>query len=287
METTQDFDQVVMHLKSKCIKRRVAVVCPRDKSTQEAVERATRDGFIEAVMLDGDDLTSVAEQAVAMVQQGEADMIMKGLIPSEILLKAILRYNGGLLPEGHLLTHTACANIPQYPKLLFYSDAAVIPFPTHEQRIQQVSYVADLCRAMGVEEPKIALIHCSEEVDERHFPYTAGYTEIAERAKRGEFGRCVVDGPLDLKTSCSAESLKVKGIASPIAGDADALIFPNIEAGNVFHKSITLFNNAKLASILLGASVPVVLTSRADTADTKYYSLAAAAARGRKESQRA
>ena len=285
METTQNFNEVVTRLKRKDIRRRVAVVSPHDKSTIEAVKRASEDGFIEAVMINDDNLQAAAEQAVTMVQQGTADMIMKGLIPSEILLKAILRYNGGLLPEGHLLTHTACAHIPQHPKLLFYTDAAVIPFPTHEQRIQQVQYMTDLCHAMGIKTPKIALIHCSEEVDERHFPYTAGYTEIVERAKHGEFGQCVVDGPLDLKTSCSAESLKVKGIASPIAGDADVLIFPNIEAGNVFHKTITLFNNAKLASILLGTRVPVVLTSRADTTDTKYYSLAVAAALSGAEKQ--
>lgn len=269
-----------MHLKNNGIKRRVVVVSPRDKSTQEAVSLAMTEGFIEPIVLADENLQAAAQLAVTLVQCGEADMIMKGLIPTETLLKAILRHNGGILPEGHLLTHIVCAHIPQYHKLLFYTDAAVIPFPTHEQRIRQVGYMADLCHAMGIEEPKIALVHCSEEVDERHFPYTAGYAEIAERGRQGEFGRCVVDGPLDLKTACSAESLNIKGIASPIAGNADALIFPNIEAGNVFHKSITLFNNAKLAGILMGASVPVVLTSRADTTETKYYSLATAAALG-------
>lgn len=280
MNTLRNFAEIVERLRSAGIKRRVAVVCPRDKATMDAIERASNEGFVEAEMIDNDNLQTAAETAVTMAQEGKVDMIMKGLIPSEILLKAILRFNGGLLPEGRMLTHTACAHFAQYHKLLFYTDAAVIPVPTHEQRVQQVRYMANLCHAMGIEEPRISLIHCSEEVDERHFPYTVGYREIVKMALKGEFGRCIVDGPLDLKTSCSAESLKVKGIESPIAGDADALVFPDIESGNVFHKTITLFNDAELASLLQGPRVPVVLTSRADAPETKYYSLAVAAALG-------
>lgn len=280
MTTVKNFDEMVSRLRADGVRRRVAVVCPRDASTRSAVASATEAGFIEPVTIDHDDQQLAAETAVAMAQRGEVDMIMKGLIPSEKLLRAILRYDGGLLPPGHILTHTACAEFGQYPKLLFYTDAAVIPFPTHEQRVEQVRCVARLCRAMGVAEPRIALIHCSEEVDARHFPYTPGYRDIVQMAAEGAFGPCVVDGPLDLKTSCSAESLHVKGIASPIAGEADALVFPNIEAGNVFHKSITLFCQARLASILQGPRVPVVLPSRADGADTKFYSLAVAACLG-------
>lgn len=280
MKTIKNFDEATSRLKANHICRRVAVVSPRDEYTRAAVKRAAEEGFIDPVMLEGDDLKAMAEKAVELAQAGKVDMIMKGLIPTEVLLKAVLRHNGGLLPEGAVLTHTACAQIAQHHKLLFYTDAAVIPFPTHEQRVQQVSYMARLCHAMGIEEPRISLIHCSEEVDERHFPYTGGYPKIAEMARQGEFGRCIIDGPLDLKTSLSAESLKVKGIESALEGEADALIFPDIEAGNVFHKTITLFCNAKLASILQGPRVPVVLTSRADAPDTKYYSLAVAAALG-------
>ncbi|WP_276909178.1 phosphate acyltransferase [Hallella colorans] len=280
MNTIKDFNEVVDRLKAAGICRRVAVVSPRDKATIKAVRQAAQEGFIDPVTLDDDNPKLAAEKAVSLAQNGEVDMIMKGLVPSEILLKAIIRYKGGLLPDGNMLTHTACASFSEYHKLLFYTDAAVIPFPTHEQRVRQVGYMAALCHAMGIEEPHISLIHCSEEVDERHFPYTAGYREIVQMAKQGQFGKCVVDGPLDLKTSCSAESLKVKGIVSPINGEADALIFPNIESGNVFHKTITLFNGAKLASLLQGARVPVVMTSRADAPETKYYSLAIAAALG-------
>ncbi len=276
----KNFDELKNLLRAQNICRRVAVVSPRDPSTIEAVKRAAADGFIEPVMIEDDNLQSAAERAVTLAQNGEVDMLMKGLIPSEVLLKAILRYNGGLLPQGRLLTHVGCAQIPGHNHLLIYTDAAVIPFPTQEQRIDQVKYVIQLCRALGIDEPKVSLIHCSEEVDERHFPYTGGYPEIVKMAEQGEFGPCIVDGPLDVKTSCSPESMKLKGIPSPIAGMANALVFPNIEAGNAFHKTITLFAHAILSSILMGPTVPVVLPSRADSPETKYLSLALASALG-------
>ncbi len=262
-------------LKSKGIKRRVVVVNPRDASSVEALRKAEADGFVVPVPVDDmEHPQAAAEAAVELVQAGKADVLMKGLIHSDVLLRAILRHNGGLLPKGQLLCQVGCAQIPAYHKLLFFTDAAVIPFPTHEQRVQQVAYISHLCHAMGIEEPRISLIHCVEEVNERHFPYTAGYRDIVAQAREGLFGKCLVDGPLDLKTSCSPESLRVKGIDSPLEGDADAVVFPDIESGNVFHKAVTLFGNAHLASILQGAVAPVVLPSRADDAETKYYSLA-------------
>ena len=275
MNKLQDFSQLVEMLKSKGIKRRVVVVNPRDASSVEALRKAEADGFVVPVPVDDmEHPQAAAEAAVELVQAGKADVLMKGLIHSDVLLRAILRHNGGLLPKGQLLCQVGCAQIPAYHKLLFFTDAAVIPFPTHEQRVQQVAYISHLCHAMGIEEPRISLIHCVEEVNERHFPYTAGYRDIVAQAREGLFGKCLVDGPLDLKTSCSPESLRVKGIDSPLEGDADAVVFPDIESGNVFHKAVTLFGNAHLASILQGAVAPVVLPSRADDAETKYYSLA-------------
>jgi len=159
---------------------------------------------------------------------------------------------------------------------LFFTDAAVIPCPTREQRIEQVRYVAGLCRAFGVEEPKIALIHCSEKVNEKHFPFTVEYRELVQMAKDGEFGKCIVDGPLDVKTSCNLHSMETKGINSPIHGEADAVIFPDIQAGNVFYKTLTLWAKAETAGILQGPSAPVVTPSRSDSGECKYYSLAVA-----------
>jgi phosphate butyryltransferase len=217
-----------------------------------------------------------AAQAVALVREGKADVIMKGLLNTDNLLKAILNKECGILPKGQVLTHLTCAKLPMYDKLLFMTDVAVIPYPTKEQREQQLIYLLALCRKMGVEEPRIALISCSEKVNPKHFPCTVEYQELVEKTKTGAFGPCIVDGPLDLKTSLSPAALHKKGLSSPLEGRSDGLIFSDIQAGNVFYKTITLFCQAQTAAILQGPQVPVVLTSRADSPDNKFYSLALA-----------
>lgn len=279
MKDIKNFEQLIGDLSERGIRKRVAVVCPWDKSTREAVKKAAELGFADPVFFEEADPMEAARKAIALIREGGADILMKGLINSDILLRAILDKEEGILEPGHVLTHIGCAGIPDYPRLLFYTDAAVIPYPTQEQRVEQVRYLAVLCRAFGIERPRISLIHCSEKVDGRHFPFTAGYADIIRKAERGEFGECLVDGPLDLKTSCSPESLAVKSLSSPVGGEADALVFPDIEAANLFHKVITLFARSSVACVLQGTQVPVVMPSRADSQDTKFYSIALAAMR--------
>jgi len=254
----------------------VAVVCGRDESTSEAVAKAQKAGFIEPIMVDDDDVDVAAAKAVALVREGKADVLMKGLLNTDNLLKAVLNKETGILPQGRVLTHLTCAQLPQYERLLFMTDVAVIPHPTKEQRQEQLRYLLGLCRAMGIEEPRVALINCSEKVNAKHFPFTVEYQELIEETKTGVYGPCIVDGPLDLKTSLSAKALHKKGLESPLEGRADGIIFPDIQAGNVFYKTITLFCQAETAAMLQGPQVPVVLTSRADSVSSKFYSLALA-----------
>ena len=275
MKAIRCFDELVDHLSQSGVCRRVAVVCP-DESTRGAVERAAKAGFAEPIWVENDDVDVAAAEAVALVREGKADVIQKGLLNTDNLLKAILNKETGILPKGQVLTHLTCAKLPMYAKLLFMTDVAVIPYPTKEQREQQLRYLLGLCRKMGVEEPRVALINCSEKVNAKHFPCTVEYQELVEQTRRGDFGPCIVDGPLDLKTSLSPAALHKKGLQSPLEGQSDGLIFPDIQAGNVFYKTITLFCNAQTAAILQGPQVPVVLTSRADSADNKFYSLALA-----------
>ena len=224
MTDTNSFEGLISRLRSLGRKVRVAAVCPNDHSSAEALKRAAGEGWIEPIVVDNADPAQAAAEAVAMAHRGEADVLMKGLISSDVLLRAILNRETGLLRRGEVLTHTAVAEMPGYHKLVAYSDAAVIPYPTQEQRISQTRYLATLCHGMGIDCPRISLIHCSEHIDERHFPHTGGYADIIERGRQGEFGPCVIDGPLDLKTSMCPESLAVKGIDSPVGGDADALV---------------------------------------------------------------
>ena len=297
METIRNFDELIEHLRQREGMRRVAVVCPYDESTQGAVENALKAGFIEAILV-GDtekigtrfsdyaervsyvetaDPDEAAAKAVAMAREGKADIVMKGLVNTDNLLRAVLNKETGILPKGNVLTHLTCAQIVGYDKLIYCTDVAVIPHPTAEQREQQLRYVLQLARSMGGEEPRVGLINCTEKVNEKHFPFTVEYKQLIEKAVAGEFGRCIVDGPLDLKTCFSPAALHKKGIESPLEGHADAIIFPDIQAGNVFYKTITCFCQAQTAGILSGPQVPVVLPSRGDSPENKFYSLALAA----------
>lgn len=292
MKAIENFEELISYLAGGMEPKRVAVVCPYDEGTQEAVQRAMDAGFIkpifvgdpkligpamkEVARLKATDEVDAATKAVQLVHEGMADVIMKGLLNTDDLLRAVLNKQTGILQEGRVLTHLACAELPEYDKLLFMSDVAVIPHPTEEQRKQQLKYLLRLCRSFGIKEPGVALVNCSEKVDERHFPHTAEYRRLVDEAGKGAFGACIVDGPLDLKTSLSGKALRKKGLRSPLRGHADALIFPDIQAGNVFYKTITLFCRATTAAVLAGPDVPVVLTSRADDPDSKFYSLALA-----------
>ena len=277
MQPIKTLNDMIIFLQQRGDRKRVAVVCPNDASTRYAVEKGREMGFIEPVYIDGNDKDECAQRAVSLVKNGEADILMKGLLNTDILLRAILNKENGILRPGHVLTHIAMAEIPRYEKLLFFTDAAVIPVPTEGQRRQQIHYVNYVCHALGIDEPRISLIHCAEKVSAKAFPYTVDYLEIIAEAQTGKFGRCIIDGPLDLKTSLDAVSLREKGIRSVIDGQADALIFPDIVAGNVFYKTLTLFAYAKTAGVLQGTQCPVVLPSRSDSPDSKYYSLALAA----------
>ncbi len=279
---------------------RFAIICGSDTSTLQAALRAVSAGFghiiffghTEAVAqaladagpLPPDSVTLVpaaddaqaARLAVGAVRHGRADILVKGLLGTATILRAVLDKEEGLLPTGGTLTHQAVAEWPPYGKLLLCSDVAVIPFPTPQQRRVQVALAAQTCRAMGVAEPRIALIHCSETATDK-FPYTIDYADIITEAQRGDYGPCIVDGPLDVRTSIEAEALRTKGIDSPLEGRADALIFPDIEAGNVFYKAVTGMMHLPNACMMAGTTHPVVLPSRGDDADTKYNSMAMAA----------
>ena len=290
MEPIRNFDQLTAHLKTLNRRKRIAVVCANDPNTEYAIARALDEEIAEFLMI-GDsailqkypslqkypeyvktlhieDPDEAAREAVRIVREGGADILMKGIINTDNLLHAIL-------DKGKILTHLAVMQIPTYDKLLFFSDAAVIPRPTLQQRIEMIWYAICTCRRFGIEQPRISLIHCTEKVSAK-FPHSLDYVNIVELAEAGEFGNVIIDGPLDVRTSCEQASGDIKGIVSPINGQADVLIFPNIESGNAFYKSVSLFAKADMAGLLQGPICPVVLPSRSDSGLSKYYSIAMA-----------
>lgn len=300
MQTIQNFEEMVKHLSALGRKITIAVACGDDDSTLQAVTRALASGFARAIFVGNPSVprtyapmqayahlvefvepesaepAAAAGLAVHLVREGRAGILMKGLISTDVLLRAVLNKAEGLLPPGQVLTHLAVAQIPGRDRLLFFTDAAVIPYPTAEQRAAQIGYVASVCRKFGIAQPRISLIHCSEHVSEK-FPHTLTYADLSHRASEGEWGPAIVDGPLDVRTSIDPVALHIKGIPSPLEGQADALIFPNIEAGNTFYKTITFLTASDVAGTLCGTTCPVILPSRGDSAQDKYFSLAFAA----------
>lgn len=293
----KDFSQLTNYLKKQSIRKKVAVICAYDDHTEFAVSEALKDGFVSLVMVgdkdkvknypalqqfsefvsyvDIKDSDEAARVAVTMARNGEVDILMKGIINTDNLLKAILNKEYGILPSGKVMTHLALIKIPTYDKFLFFTDAAVIPCPSLEQRSAMIEYVVNVCRKFKIDTPRVALTHCTEKVSPK-FPFTLDYETIKEKAKAGDFGSVIIDGPMDVKTACDSESLEIKGINSPIEGKADVLVFPEIESGNTFYKAMTLFAKADIAGLLLGPSCPVILSSRSDSGESKYYSIAMA-----------
>lgn len=296
MQIVSSFSALASHLRHTCRRVCLAVVCGHDVSTFEAVRRAVDEGIAEAVFVgscssvralwqsscgsepsgvsyvEAPDEAAAARAAVGLVRSGRASVLFKGLVHTSTLLRAVLDKQEGLLPEGAVLTHIAAAEVPGREKMLFFSDAAVIPYPTQFQREAQVGELAGLLHRLGVTEPRIALNHCAETVSEK-FPHTVGYAAIIRQAAEGRWGRLRVDGPLDLRTSLDPQCLATKGIVSVLEGRADALVLPDIETGNLLYKALPLFAAAKVAGVLCGTLKPVVLPSRGDDAEAKYHSL--------------
>lgn len=298
MSTIKSFDDLIARLRSMHSRKRVALACPADSHTEYVVRRGLQEGVAEFLLVCGGKCTpefdalrrqypqnvqlieeptpdDAARRAVALVREGKAEVLMKGTINTDVLLRAVLDKQCGLLEQGRVMCHVTVTQMPCYKKLLVFSDAAVVPRPTLEQFDAIVDCAINVSRSIGVAEPKVALINFSEKVNEK-FQQTISYEELKKRAAEGRYGATFVAGPMDVRTACDAESGRIKGISSPVVGDADVLIFPCIEAGNVFYKAITTFAKADTAGMLCGTTVPVVVASRADSCESKFYSLAMA-----------
>jgi len=217
-----------------------------------------------------------ARLAVDQVKLIPGSILMKGLISSDKYMRAILNKQAGLLPPGNVLSHVSVIDNPNYHKLLIVSDVAIIPYPSIPQKIAMVHYLKKMAIDLGITRPKIALITPTEQV----LPSLVSCTDAVEVMKAAEDGRfepAVVFGPIALDVALDLESAQIKNITSEVAGDADCLLFPNIDAGNVFYKANTKLCNADQAAVVMGANVPVVLSSRGDSIQTKLNSIALAA----------
>ena len=294
------FDQIFEELRGRGSRKRMGAAWGVDGHTVAAAGKAVEAGIVDVTLVgdeamiakacneegidiasftivqNPDEMSSVA-QAVQMVREGQGDFLMKGLCSTDKFLRAILNKETGLLPPKGTLSHCTVLEIPQYHKLLFVGDVAVIPAPDFKQKQVILDYIVRTAKAVGVDKPKVAVIAATEQVLPSQ-PATIEAAMLAKMADRGQIKGCIVDGPLALDVAIDKESVEIKGLVSPVAGDADCLLFPNIESGNVFYKSNSkLVPGVRQAGILVGAKVPCVLSSRADSIDTKLNSIAIAA----------
>jgi phosphate butyryltransferase len=279
--------------------RTIAVPCPHDEDVLLSLDRAATHGLVrplligrraviedvrgrlglgrfEGEIIESADDAEAVETAVRKVAAGEAQMLMKGLVSTSAFLRGVLNKEWGLRKRP-LLSHVALFEAAAPDRLVLFSDVAMNIAPTLEQKVQILENAVGLAHRLGVERPKVAAIAAVETVS-ADMPATVEAAVLAKMSDRGQIKGCVVDGPLALDNALSIEAARHKGITSPVAGCADILLLPDIEAGNVLYKIMGLLGRSPLAAILLGASAPVVLTSRADSDQTKFNSIALAAA---------
>jgi len=298
MDSISSFAELTAHLKSINRRKRMAVANAVDTHTLDAVLQAVEMGIIEAFLIgdvasiesphlfehnlspfihiiDIPDVQVATLEAVRMVKSGEADILMKGLVNTDVLLRAILDKEKGLLPPGNILTYNAALQIPTYHKLVFFADPVVIPSPNITQRIAMIKYAIASAYKFGISKPKVALIHATEVANPK-IHYMQDYLDIMQMWRNGEFGDVIMDGPLDIFLALDKERGSIKNVPTPVLGDADILIFPNFECANCFYKGLSLFAGAQMGGLLQGTEKPVVLTSRSESIDSKFYSIAIA-----------
>jgi phosphate butyryltransferase len=280
-------------------KKRLAAAFANDAHTIEAVHNAMAKGIVDATLV-GDEAviagqcrdlgidpaaftvvhepndSKAAARAVALVRSGECQILMKGLVSTDKYMRAILNKEAGLMDPGAILSHVTVIENPRYHKLIICGDVAVIPYPELKEKIAITNYCIGVAQALGVTRPKVALVAASEQVLPK-VQATVDAAIIAKMAERGQIKGALVDGPLALDVAIDRESAQTKGLGGEVAGDADCLVFPNIDAGNVFYKTNTKLAGCELAAMVAGAQAPCILSSRGDSVLTKLYSITLAA----------
>lgn len=218
---------------------------------------------------------AAADAAVERVLSGRAGLLMKGSLHTDELMQAVLSHQGGLRTERRI-SHVFIMDVPSYPELLFITDAAINIFPDLSVKADIVRNAIDLHVGLGLGAPRVAILSAVEQVNAR-LPSTIDAAALCKMADRGQIVGGVLDGPLALDNAISVDAARVKGIASPVAGRANVLVVPDLEAGNMLAKNLSFLSGAESAGIVLGARVPIILTSRADSSRSRLASCAVAA----------
>ncbi len=274
--------------------RKLALAVSQDEHSLEAVHSAFRAGFIMPVLIgsrvdtekiieakgfdfsgaefiDEQNSIKAVELAVRMVHDGRADILMKGKVATPDLLRGVLNKEWGLR-SGSILSHFALFEVETYHKLIAVTDVAMNIAPNLQDKIGIVNNSVKYLNKIGIPLPKVAVLGAIEMVNE-NMQATLDAALLSKMNQRDQIKNCIIDGPLAFDNAVSYESAKHKGIRSEVAGDTDLLLMPDIEVGNVLYKTLVFFAKAKVASVILGATAPIVLTSRSDSEESKLFSI--------------
>ena len=286
----------ILSLAQKIGPQKIAVAAPEDKEILLALNEAVTERIIKGILVgDSDKIQNLSKDSKVninnfeiidekdgfkaslmccrLVNEKKAALMMKGLVGTAAFLKAILDKEKGLT-SGRLLSHLAVFEISSYPKLLMLTDVAINIAPDLLEKAQIIQNAVDMALCLGIDRPFVACIAAIEKINPEKMPSTVDAAALSMMAKRGQIKGAVVDGPFGFDNAVSVEAARIKGVKSEIAGKADILLVPYIESGNVIYKTLTELAKARCAAIVLGAKAPVVLTSRADSHETKLLSIA-------------
>jgi phosphate butyryltransferase len=292
------FEELERTAKSKP-SRKLALAMAEEADALKAVLTAAAEGIVEPILVgDKRAIAEIAEEqgldlsphrvepaegeehcaakAVELVREGEAAVLMKGRTPTAVIMRAILNRHGGLRSH-RVLSHVSIIQVDRYPKLLIMSDPGINIAPDLKTKAAIIENIVYVAQRLGIEQPKVAVIAAVEKVNPAAMPATVDAALLAKMSERGQICGCIVDGPFALDNALSRKSCETKGIQTVVGGDADALLMPDIEAANVFYKTLAHLTDAKIAALTIGARAPVVMSSRADSDAIKYYSILGAA----------
>lgn len=294
---SKNFNDLLSRLKEVSVKK-VAVAVAQDEPVLQAIKRASEMNIAQAILVgdkekiqevakkidldladyeivDVKDPKKAALEAVKLVSSGHADMLMKGLVDTATFLRSVLNKEVGLR-TGKLMSHVAVFEVEGWDRLFFLTDVAFNTYPELKDKVSIINNAVSVAHACGIDMPKVAAV-CPVEVVNTNMQSTLDSALLAKMSDRGQIKGCIVDGPFALDNAISEEAAKHKGVTGEVAGKADILLLPTIETGNVMYKTLTYFAKSKNGGILVGTSAPVILTSRADSFETKVNSIALAA----------
>lgn len=281
--------------------KQAVVAAAHDEHTLQAVFTARRDGFIRPILvgereeicsiarrlgeeLDEDQVIQAsgeqacAEQAVALIREGRGELLIKGMLQTGTMLKAVVSKEKGIR-RSQVMSHVAILDVPSYHKLLFITDGGMVVAPDLEQKRHILKNAVEFCHFLGYERPKAAAL-CAVETVTASMPETEDAARLKEEGARGDFGPCEVEGPISLDLATDREAARTKHYESPVAGDADILLVPAIAVGNVLGKALYGLAGGEMAGVVLGAQVPITVNSRGASAQEKYWSILISAAMG-------